>query len=354
MRRHGRFSGPATSSPVPHARHDSRPARVRRGGVAADGRGRSGFVPRETAPSRPHGMWDVVPCGDVRGPCLSRGHALGAGPRDPCVRSGVRIIGAGECDGPRGESQRLDADDEPGPSPRPPPGCRTLAVCGLPGSAMERLADQTLVIGSTHDHSWANTMSYTTQLTAFAALASQSRSNVGSSIESSLRRLARSLGTTLGCESRVRRLATRVAHEARVTFLGSDLDEITALEAALKIRETCSLPASGYHTEQFLHGAFLSIDDRESIVMLRSRDDGPRSLAIVRTLNASGAHVATIGESPRAQIRLPESPRILRPILSIVPMQFLAYYAALARRSNPDIMRTDIPRLRPGLEALFL
>ncbi len=232
-------------------------------------------------------------------------------------------------------------------------GCRTLAVCGLPSSPMERVADHTLVIGSTHDHSWANTMSYTTQLTAFAALTSQSKSHVGPSIEASLRGLARSLEKTLGCESRVRRLATRIAHQARVTFLGSDLDEVTALEAALKIRETCSLPASGYHTEQFLHGPYLSVDDRESIVMLRSRDDGPRSVAIARALEASGAAVATIGESARAQIRLPATPRILRPILSVVPMQFIAYYAALARRANPDIMRTDIPRLRAGVEALF-
>lgn len=232
-------------------------------------------------------------------------------------------------------------------------GCRTLAICGLPSSPMERAADHTLVIGSTHDHSWANTMSYTTQLTAFAALASQSKSHVGPSIEPSLRGLARSLETTLRCESRVRRLATRIARDARVTFLGSDLDEITALEAALKIRETCSLPASGYHTEQFLHGPYLSIDHRESIVMLRSRDDGPRSMTILRALEASGAAVATIGESARAQIRLPAIPRMLRPVLSIVPMQFLAYYAALARRANPDIMRTDIPRLRAGVEALF-
>ncbi len=232
-------------------------------------------------------------------------------------------------------------------------GYRTLAMCGLPNSPMERVADHTVVIGSTHDRSWANTMSYTTQLTALAALASQSKSHVGPSIDPSLRRISRSIEKTLACESRVRRLATRVAHNARVMFLGSDLDEITAFEAALKIRETCSLPASGYHTEQFLHGPYLSIDDRESIVMLRSRDDGPRSAAIAHALEASGAPVATIGESARAKIRLPAMPRILRPILSIVPMQFLAYYAALARRANPDIMRTDIPRLRAGVEALF-
>src|SRR5207302_6432740 len=107
-------------------------------------------------------------------------------------------------------------------------GNRVAGICGLSGSRMEDLADDVLVIGSTHDRSWANTMSYTTQLTAFAALASQSRSNVGPSIEASLRGLGRSLETTLGCESHVRRLATRVAQAARVTFLGSDLDEITA------------------------------------------------------------------------------------------------------------------------------
>src|SRR5256885_11560352 len=138
-------------------------------------------------------------------------------------------------------------------------------------------------------------MSYTTQLAALAAAAaSRLKSNVAPSIESSLRGISRSLEKTLACESRVRRLATRIARGARVTFLGSDLDEITALEAALKIRETCSLPACGYHVEQFLHGPYLSIDDRESIIMLRSRDDGPRSLAIARALKASGAPVATI------------------------------------------------------------
>src|SRR5207249_8460808 len=122
---------------------------------------------------------------------------------------------------------------------------------------------------------------------------------IGPSIEPSLRGLTRSLKATLGCESRVRRLATRVAHKARVTFLGSGWDEITALEAALKIRETCSLPASGYHMEQLLHGPFLSIDSGESVVFLRSRTDRDRADRIQRALARSGADVTTIGEHPR-------------------------------------------------------
>src|SRR5213594_5194777 len=71
-------------------------------------------------------------------------------------------------------------------------GCRTIAMCGLPDSPMEPVSEQTLVIGSTHDRSWANTMSYTTQLSALAAAAaSRLKSNVAPSIESSLRGISR-------------------------------------------------------------------------------------------------------------------------------------------------------------------
>jgi len=231
-------------------------------------------------------------------------------------------------------------------------GHRTLAICGLPNSEMEDIADETLVIGSVHDRSWANTMSYTTQLTAFASLAAQ-RMRGQTDIVEGLRALPRVVEKALGCEASIGRLARRVARAAHVTFLGSGWDHVTVLEAALKIRETCSLSAFGYHMEQFLHGPFLSIDRGEPVVMLRSSEDGKRAEAIHRALSKSGANVLEIGESPRANVRLPRVHAVLRPIVSVIPMQFLAYYAALARKANPDIMRTDVPRYRAGVEALF-
>jgi len=231
-------------------------------------------------------------------------------------------------------------------------GLRTLGVCGLADTVMERIADDVLVIGSTHDRSWANTMSYTRQLIAFAGLAAQVARG-WPPIAEGIRSMPRFLQKALGTEDAIRRLARRIAQTDRVTFLASGWDEITVLEAALKIRETCGLPASGYHMEQFLHGPFLSLDSRESVVLLRARTDTNRADAIRRALARSGAHVSTIGEHPHASIPLPASHAYLRPIVSIVPMQFLAYYAALARHANPDIMRTDIPRLRAGVEALF-
>jgi len=228
-------------------------------------------------------------------------------------------------------------------------GARALALSGLPGTPMERIATSTLVIGSTHDRSWANTMSYTTQLAAFAGLALLA--SEGSRGRSAWRSLPSLVAKALETEAAIRALAAAVAERDRVTFVGSDLDEVTALEAALKIRETCSLPASGYHLEQLLHGPFLSLDKREAVVALLDAGDGARAAAILRGWRAAGAYVVTVG--PGRDVPVPRTDRLIRPILSVVPMQFLAYYAAIERGANPDIMRTDVPRFQEGVGLLF-
>ncbi|HII41104.1 MAG TPA: SIS domain-containing protein [Thermoplasmata archaeon] len=232
-------------------------------------------------------------------------------------------------------------------------GADTRALCGLPGSPMGEVAEEVLVTGSVHDHSWANTMSYTTQLTAFArlaeTLAQEPRELFPGGVEAVPRLIRRALGT----EPAIRRLAKRVAARDRVTFLGGGLDEVTALEAALKIRETCSFPASGYHVEQFLHGPFLSLDRREALVALRSRQDDDRETEILRGVARTGASVTVVGEARGAHIRLPPADRLLRPIVSVIPLQYLAYYVALERKKDPDVMRSEDPRYRRGLEPLF-
>jgi glucosamine--fructose-6-phosphate aminotransferase (isomerizing) len=232
-------------------------------------------------------------------------------------------------------------------------GSRTIGLCGLGSSPMERVAARTVVLGSVHDASWANTMSYTTQLAGFAALARGLDAGGPVAVSGSLRRLPSTVREALATEPAIRGLARTVARRDRVTFLGTGLDEITAQEAALKVRETCSLPAAAYHTEQILHGPFLALDRRDSVVALRSRGDTWRADAILGSLEATGAAVARLGDGPRVRIRLPATDADLRPIVSIVPLQFLAYYAALGRRADPDVMRTDVPRYARGIETLF-
>jgi glucosamine--fructose-6-phosphate aminotransferase (isomerizing) len=232
-------------------------------------------------------------------------------------------------------------------------GVTTRGICGLASTPMTEVAEETLVIGSVHDHSWANTMSYTTQLTAFMRLAETASREPGELFSDSLAMLPRLLKKCLACEPRVRRLARRVAAHRRVTFLGSGLDEVTALEGALKIRETSSLPSSGYHVEQFLHGPFLSVDRQEVVIALRSGDDDERETDILRGIGQTGANITVVGEAGDADVRMPTTDRFMRPIVSVVPLQFVAYYVALARKADPDIMRSAIPRYRKALEPMF-
>ena len=232
-------------------------------------------------------------------------------------------------------------------------GHRAFGVCGLSGSPMEDIVEDVFVIGSVHDRSWANTMSYTTQLVALATIAAGVAGEGWSDVSAKIPQIPVALRKAIATEDSVHRFANRVAAKRRVTFLASGWDDVTALEAALKIRETCGLPASGYHMEQFLHGPFLSIDSSEAIVVLQGAEDGRRAETIMHALRKTGATLEAIGERAGTAIRLPRVHPFLRPIVSIVPMQFLAYYAALARHANPDIMRTGIPRLRAGVEALF-
>src|SRR2546428_6775929 len=144
MRRHGRLSRPATSSSVPHARHDSRPARVRRGGIAADRRGRWEFLPRETAPSSPDRVRDVVPFGDVRGagvqevmpsvPVLAiHAYDLAYGPSVP---ANTTVLGVSHS-GSTPTTNRALRRAHPRGS-RPPPGG------GRPGPAAGRVAGRPL------------------------------------------------------------------------------------------------------------------------------------------------------------------------------------------------------------------
>ncbi|OGS48737.1 MAG: hypothetical protein A3K68_03865 [Euryarchaeota archaeon RBG_16_68_13] len=232
-------------------------------------------------------------------------------------------------------------------------GARVLGLSGLSASPLEKVADDVLVIGSAHDRSWANTMSYTTQLMAFAGLAVQMGGPAWRRVLRSWRAVPGTAERALGTEASIRRLAKRVVSRERVTFLGGGLDEITCLEAALKIRETCSMPAVGYHLEQFLHGPLEGLDRRDAVVALLAQEDGARGDAILHACAATRAYVGKIGAGPAVDARLPRLPEVLRPIVTVIPLQFLAYYAALARKTNPDVMRTDRKEYRPAVELLF-
>jgi glucosamine--fructose-6-phosphate aminotransferase (isomerizing) len=187
---------------------------------------------------------------------------------------------------------------------------------------------------------------------------------------------ARGAPATLGFRTALERLPDQVqdvlsregdvvdiAREAvtrRVYAVGAGPNEATATEAVIKVREAAQGWIDGLAIEQFLHGPLVAANaDDLAVVVNVPGAAAERVGQITRVLDAIGVRVWLIGqgvdglERPRV-FGLPELPELISPLLSVVPVQILAYHLAVARGINPDLFRRDDPRYAAALKLLTL
>ena len=199
------------------------------------------------------------------------------------------------------------------------------------------------------ENSAAHTGGYTGALALLAALAAA----VGrdDAFAHALDPVPDQLAFLLGQES-WETLAERFGDRRRYWFVGGGPNTATAYEAALKMSEANYATASGFNCEQFLHGAYAAMSADDLLVLVAP--PGPsraRCLDAARVAKAIGTPVlALVPEDDREMaglaaetIALPEIDELLSPILTIVPLQLLAYHFAIRRGVNPDTMRVAEP-----------
>jgi len=147
-------------------------------------------------------------------------------------------------------------------------------------------------------------------------------------------------------------MAVRFADRRRYFFVGAGAETATALEGALKASETGHVIASGFDTEDFLHSAWVAMDESDLLVLIAL--PGPaheQDLLAARVAREVGAPVvALIGEGDRAlagvaaeTVEIPEIDARLAPILTVIPLQLLAYHWAVLRGADPDAHRATEP-----------
>jgi len=215
------------------------------------------------------------------------------------------------------------------------------------------------------ERSSAHTSSY---LTAMAALAQISLElgrildapTVGT-FEKELMRLPRLVSGVTEREDEVRVAAGKASHAGCLHFLGSGPNLPTATEGALKVKETAHVRAEGMSFESMLHGPLAAVEAGDmAIVIASSGPEVPRMKDVICALGHIGVFIWLVGdkrvvagaELPTASLRFP-IPRLLpllTPILYIVPLQLLACHLAVARGTNPDILRRDQPAYRRAME----
>ncbi len=231
-------------------------------------------------------------------------------------------------------------------------GARTLAVTNVVGSSIAREADQVIYTYAGPEIAVASTKAYTTQLAVMLMLAIYMGNikNVLSSERSkelvhALHILPEQLDELLKDVTNIKEHAYRYKEAKDMFFLGRSLDYAVALEGSLKLKEISYIHAEAYAAGELKHGTLALIVEGVAVIVLATQHDVyEKTLSNIKEVKARDAEVlgiALAGDDSISKyvdhtIFIPKADKYTAPILSVLPLQIFAYYAAVARECDVD------------------
>jgi len=234
-------------------------------------------------------------------------------------------------------------------------GARILAIANVLDSAIPRAADGSLYTHAGPEIGVASTKCFTAQLAALFMLAVHLGRRRGTLDKPRAREMLQGLvqvpslmRTILRSSELLEELAARYAGARDFLFLGRGLSFPIALEGALKLKEISYIHAEGYAGGEMKHGPIALIDEDMPVVVVVPRDSSyERILGNVHEVMARNGKViavATEGDEALGSlgvdvVGIPDCPEELSPLLTVLPLQLLAYYIA-------DFKGTDVDQPR--------
>jgi len=231
-------------------------------------------------------------------------------------------------------------------------GARTLAVVNVVGSSIARQADQVVYTLAGPEIAVASTKAYTTQLIMMFML-SIYMADIKDTMTPErrmellvmLRQIPQQMSETFQSADFIQTLARKYRFSEDVFFIGRSLDYHVALEGALKLKEISYIHAEAYAAGELKHGALALITKGVPVVALvtqqRVYEKILNNIKEVKSRDAVVVAIASrddmeIEKSTDHVIRISVTDELIMPILAVVPLQLLAYYAALARGCDVD------------------
>ncbi len=230
-------------------------------------------------------------------------------------------------------------------------GHPTLALCNVVGSTIAREADGGVYLHAGPEIGVASTKAFTNQVAVLAMLAlyfgrmRNLSSLQGAQMIRELRAIPDAMRRALACHDEVRRIAERYYHVRNFLYLGRQYQYPVALEGALKLKEISYIHAEGYPAAEMKHGPIALVDrETPSIFLMPHGPIYDKVMSNLEEVKARGGPVIAIAcegdeeATARADevIYVPEVPEYLQPIVSVVPLQLLAYHIALLRGCDVD------------------
>jgi len=230
-------------------------------------------------------------------------------------------------------------------------GHPTLAICNVVGSSIAQEADGGVYLHAGPEVGVASTKAYTSQLCVLTMLAlyfgrlRHLSYDAGRRMIQALQKLPDDVERALESNEAVKRIAEKYQNANNFLYLGRHYNFPTALEGALKLKEISYIHAEGYPAAEMKHGPIALVDENTpSVFIMQEGFVYEKVLANLEEIKARGGPViAVVGEGDTKVheladdiIEVPSVENFVQPIVSIIPLQLMAYHIALLRGCDVD------------------
>ncbi|KGX84279.1 glutamine--fructose-6-phosphate transaminase (isomerizing) [Pontibacillus litoralis] len=222
----------------------------------------------------------------------------------------------------------------------------SLTITNAPGSTLSREADYTLHLHAGPEIAVASTKAYTAQLAVLVILAVDTAQAKGIELNfnpmQELAIVANAMEALCDQKEEMEKIAAEYLTVARnCFFIGRSADFFVGLEGALKLKEISYIQAEGFAGGELKHGTIALIEEGTPVIALATQANVNYSIrGNVKEVAARGAYPCIISMRGLDQegdtFVLPEVHELLTPLVSVIPLQLIAYYAALHRDCDVD------------------
>lgn len=231
-------------------------------------------------------------------------------------------------------------------------GARVLAITNVVGSSVSREAHHVVYTWAGPEIAVASTKAYETQLIAmyilgiyFGEIKGTINNELSEALKEELMNLSEKVKEILTQKEKLQKYASKNYMDKDVFFLGRGLDYAVALEGSLKLKEISYIHSEAYAGGELKHGTIALIEDGTPIIALltdeKLKDKMISNIREVVTRGAKILGIANEGDKEAKEvcddvIYIPKTNALLTPVLSVVPLQLLAYYMAKQKGCDVD------------------
>lgn len=227
---------------------------------------------------------------------------------------------------------------------------KTLAITNVIGSSITREADYSIYTHAGPEIAVASTKAYTSQVVLinilaiyFAEILESSSIEFLNVLKKDILELPKKIEETLNCSKEIKEFAQKIYQEKDVFFLGRGIDETVARESSLKLKEISYIHSDSYAAGELKHGTIALIENGVTVVgIMTDKDLVKKTVSNIQEVITRGAKTLIVTNQHVDKnmfdkvISIPETNSFVSPILSVIPLQLLAYYISKEKGLDVD------------------